>query len=220
MPTWNNFVAHPNRDAFWEQQAFAAHLKTTTVPILNIGGWWDQEDFYGPLEIYKLLEPRDDAHLSYLVVGPWNHGGWGDTGRKLGDIDFGSDTGEYFQRSIQARWLARWLHDKEAPARPEAEVFMTGSNEWKTFESWPPNKGVTPTKLYLRQGNKLSFEPPSETGASAFDEYVSDPANPVPYVRRPIRPTYQGSEWETWQVHDQRFVDHRTDVLSWESDVL
>ena len=220
MPTWNNFVAHPNRDAFWEQQAFATHLKTTTVPILNVGGWWDQENFYGPLEIYKLLEARDAAHLSYLVVGPWNHGGWGDTGRKLGDIDFGSDTGDYFQSSIESRWLARWLHDKEAPARPEAEVFMTGSNEWKSFESWPPSKGVTKTKLYLRQGNKLSFEPPSETGASAFDEYVSDPANPVPYVRRPIRPTYQGSEWEKWQVLDQRFVDHRTDVLSWESDVL
>jgi putative CocE/NonD family hydrolase len=220
MPSWNDLVAHPNLDAFWEQQAFAAHLKKTTVPTLNVAGWWDQEDFYGPLKIYELLEKSDAEHLNYLVVGPWNHGGWGGAGRKLGDIDFGSDTGPYFRESIQARWFARWLHDEEVPARPEAEVFVTGMNQWKTFDRWPPDKGVTPTKLYLRAGRKLSFEPPPEAGAGAFDEYISDPANPVPYTRRPIRPTYQGSEWRIWQVLDQRFVDHRPDVLSWESDAL
>jgi putative CocE/NonD family hydrolase len=220
MQSWNDLVAHPNLDAFWEKQAFAAHLKKTTIPTLNIAGWWDQEDFYGPLKIYELLERNDAEHLNYLVVGPWNHGGWGGPGRKLGDIDFGSDTGVYFREAIQARWLARWLHDKEMPARPEAEIFVTGLNQWKTFNHWPPDKGVTPTKLYLRAGRKLSFEPPAETGARAFDEYVSDPENPVPYTRRPIRPSFQGSEWAIWQVLDQRFVDHRTDVLSFESDVL
>ena len=185
-----------------------------------MAGWWDQEDFYGPLKIYDLFEQNDAEHLNYLVVGPWNHGGWGTPGRKLGDIDFGSDTGVYYREQIQARWLARWLHGKEVPARPEAEVFVTGLNQWKTFETWPPRQGVTAAKLYLRAGKKLSFEPPAETGAGAFDEYVSDPDNPVPYVRRPIRPSFQGSDWPIWQVLDQRFVDHRPDVLSFESDVL
>jgi len=220
MPSWNELVDHPNLDAFWEQQAFAAHLKKTPIPTLNVAGWWDQEDFYGPLKIYELFERNDAERLNHLVVGPWNHGGWESPGRKLGDIDFGSDTGVYFREQIQARWLARWLHDKAAPARPEAEVFVTGLNQWKTFDQWPPGKEVTPKKLYLRAGRKLSFEPPAEAGAGAFDEYVSDPANPVPYTRRPIRPTYQDSEWRVWQVLDQRFVDHRTDVLSFESDVL
>ncbi|HEX2570454.1 MAG TPA: CocE/NonD family hydrolase [Polyangia bacterium] len=222
IPSWNELVAHPNRDAFWEQQAFATHLKKTPVPTLNVAGWWDQEDFYGPIKIYELFEKNDAEHLNYLVVGPWNHGGWGSPGRKLGDIDFGSDTGVYYREQIQARWLGHWLHDKEMPARPEAEVFVTGLNQWKTFKTWPPDKdqGVTTAKLYLRPGKKLSFEPPAETGADAFDEYVSDPDNPVPYVRRPIRPSFQGSDWSVWQVLDQRFVDHRPDVLSFESDVL
>jgi putative CocE/NonD family hydrolase len=220
MPSWNDLVAHPNLDAFWEQKAFAAHLKKATIPILNVAGWWDQEDFYGPLKIYELLERNDTTHQNHLVVGPWNHGGWGGPGRKLGDIDFGSDTGAYFRDAIQAPWLAHWLHDKEMPARPEAEIFVTGLNQWQTFERWPPDKAAAPARLYLRAGKKLSFEPPAETGASAFDEYVSDPANPVPYTPRPIRPSFQGSDWPIWQVLDQRFVDHRTDVLSFETDVL
>ncbi len=220
LPSWNDLVAHPNRDAFWEQQAFAAHLSKTTVPILNVAGWWDQEDFYGPLKIYELLERSDAEHRNHLVVGPWNHGGAGGPGRKLADIDFGSDTGTHFRETILAPWLAHWLHGQAMPPRPEAEVFITGLNAWRTFAAWPPDKGVTRTPLYLRAEGKLSFDPPTETSAAAFDEYVSDPANPVPYTRRPIRPTYQGSEWEVWQLLDQRFVDHRTDVLSWESEVL
>ncbi|HRI48591.1 MAG TPA: CocE/NonD family hydrolase [Pseudomonadota bacterium] len=220
LPSWNDLVAHPNRDAFWDKQSFAAHLSKTTVPILNVAGWWDQEDFYGPLKIYELLEGSDAEHRNYLVVGPWNHGGAGGPGRKLADIDFGSDAGAYFRETILARWLGHWLHGQAMPQRPEAEVFVTGMNQWRTFAKWPPDKGITPTKLYLRAGGMLSFAPPTETSADAFDEYVSDPANPVPYTRRPIRPTYQGSEWEVWQLLDQRFVDHRTDVLSWQSEVL
>src|SRR5262249_46303456 len=149
VPSWNDLVAHPNLDSFWEQQAFAAHLKKTTIPTLNVAGWWDQEDFYGPLKIYELFERNDAEHLNYVWVGPWNHGGWGEPGRKLGDIDFGSDTGTYFRDTVLRQWFGHWLHDKEMPARPEAEIFVTGLNQWKTFESWPPNKGVTNAKLYL-----------------------------------------------------------------------
>jgi uncharacterized protein len=221
IPTWNDFVEHPNLDAFWERQAYASYLKKTQIPNLNVAGWWDQEDFYGPVKIYDLLEQNDAEHRNYLVAGPWNHGGWGGgKGRTLGDIDFGSDTGAYFRASIQAPWFAYWLHDKGKLDQPEAQVFETGSNRWRAFDSWPPKVGVTPKRLYLRAGGALSFEPPPETGADAVDSYVSDPANPVPYVPRPIAPSLQNAMWRMWLVQDQRFVDHRPDVLSWETGEL
>ncbi len=220
MPTWNDFVEHPNRDAFWEQRALATHLKKTTVPILNVAGWWDQEDFYGPPKIYELLEKSDAERLNYLVIGPWNHGGWGGKGRKLGNIDFGSDTGEHFRNTMLRPWFAYWLHGRGKLEQPEAVVFETGTNRWRSFDRWPPTAGVTPKKVYLRADRRLSFEPPTEKGPGAADSYVSDPDNPVPYVRRPILPTYQGSEWPVWLVQDQRFVDHRPDVLSFETEVL
>jgi len=221
MPTWNDFVAHPNRDAFWERQAFATYLRKTTVPVMNVAGFWDQEDFYGPVKVYELFEKSDAEHLNYIVAGPWNHGGWGGPGRRLGAIDFGSDTGTHYREKIEAPWLAHWLHGKgegEAP-QPEAMVFETGTNRWRSFDSWPPS-AATKKKLYFRAGKALSFEPPTETGGEAFDSYVSDPATPVPYCPRPITPLFQGSQWQEWQVQDQRFVDHRPDVLSFVTDVL
>jgi uncharacterized protein len=191
------------------------------VPTLNVAGFWDQEDYYGPLKIYELLERSDTARTNHLVIGPWNHDGWSGPGRKLAAIDFGSDTGVYYREQIQARWLARWLHDEAGSAPAEARVFVTGANEWRDFERWPPAEHIVPTRLYLHPDRKLRFEAPRESGPRAFDEYVSDPANPVPYVRRPIRPMgTPGSDWSSWQALDQRFVDHRPDVLSWESDVL
>jgi uncharacterized protein len=221
VPTWNQFIEHPDQDEFWLRRSFAPHLTQTTVPTLNVAGFWDQEDYYGPLKIYELLERSDTARTNHLVIGPWNHDGWSGLGRKLADIDFGSDTGVYYREQIQARWLARWLHDEAGPAPAEARVFVTGANEWRDFEHWPPTEHIAATRLYLHPDRKLRFEPPRESGPQAFDEYVSDPDNPVPYVRRPIRPmTSLGSDWPIWQALDQRFVDHRPDVLSWESDVL
>ena len=219
MPTWENFVAHPNRDAFWDAQAPAKYLNHTTVPNLNVAGWFDQEDFLGPMEIYASLERTDDAKIDYLVVGPWNHGGWSDdSGRKLGLIDFGSDVSKGFRAQEQRRWFAHWLHDGPPLDLPEATIFETGTNEWRKYDSWPPRTGTTPRRLYLRDGGMASFEPPSD--AVAFDEYVSDPANPVPYRQRPIGPTYPGKAWAEWLVEDQRFVDRRPDVLTWVTGVL
>lgn len=216
VPAWNQFVEHPDQDEFWLRRSFASHLRHASVPTLNVAGFWDQEDYYGPLKIYELLERTDAARINHLVIGPWNHDGWSGPGRKLADIDFGSDTGVYYREQIQARWL----HDEAGPAPAEARVFVTGENEWHDFERWPPTEHIVPTRLYLHPERKLRFEPPRESG-QAFDEYVSDPDNPVPYVRRPIRPmTSPGSDWPIWQALDQRFVDHRPDVLSWESDVL
>ncbi|HYL09921.1 MAG TPA: CocE/NonD family hydrolase [Candidatus Acidoferrales bacterium] len=223
LPTWNDFVAHPNYDAFWKKQAMATILKGPRVPNLNVGGWWDQEDFYGPMTIYQILEKNDPDHLNYVVAGPWNHGGWAHgTGRSLGAIDFGSDTSKYFREKIQAPWFAYWLKDKGALPLREALVFETGSNRWVSYDSWPP-KAATPRKLYFHGGGKLSFAAPAKNSPPEFDSYLSDPAHPVPYRHRPIEMTYprdrQGG-WPTWLVEDQRFVDHRPDVLSWESDAL
>jgi len=218
MPTWNDFVAHPNRDAFWDRQSFAPYLKKTTVPVLNVAGFWDQEDFYGPFEIYRLFEQSDAERLNHIAVGPWNHGGWYGAGRKLGAVDFGSDTAAHYRSRVEAPWLARFLHDKAAPAQPEATIFETGTNRWRTFDRWPPEAGVTKKKLYLRAGKALSFDPPTDAGA--FDAYVSDPANPVPFLPRPIKPLFSGGQWQDWLAHDQRFVDHRPDVLSYSTGPL
>ena len=215
-PTWNDFVNHPDYDAFWKRQGFGQWLNRVTVPTLNVAGWWDQEDFYGPITIYELLERHDKENKNFLVVGPWNHGGWsrGD-GKKLGPVDFGTETSTFYRKEIQAKFLAHYLKDKPSPNLPEALTFRTGSNTWERNDAWPPKQNVTARSLYFQEKGGLSFEAPK--GTSAFDSYVSDPANPVPYRQRPI--TLRAG-WSTWQVNDQRFASDRPDVLSWETEVL
>jgi putative CocE/NonD family hydrolase len=217
LPTWNDFVEHPDHD-FWRQHSVTEYLKHTTVPTLHVAGWYDQEDFVGPTRIYATLEQTDTEHLNYFVAGPWNHGGWfDDSGRKLGDIDWGSDISRYFSANIYAPFFAHYLHDKPLQ-QPEAITFQTGSNQWKSYEQWPPKQGISEKKLYLHANSKLSFDPPAEQ--DAFDSYISDPANPVPYRHRPVNPTYPAPGWPKWLVEDQRFVEHRPDVLTWQSDPL
>ena len=217
LPTWNDFTHHHAYDAFWQRLAFAPYLNAVKVPIVHVAGWWDQEDFYGPQEIYARLEPHDNAHRNYFVAGPWNHGGWNRNGRKLGAIDFGSDPSLHYREAIFQPWFDYWLRGQGELKLAEATVFETGSNRWVTHEAWPPKTGVESRPLYLREERKLSFTAPH---GGDFDEYVSDPANPVPYRPRPVSPTYPGAEWPVWLVQDQRFVDHRPDVLSWQTDPL
>ncbi|MEP6764888.1 MAG: CocE/NonD family hydrolase [Gemmatimonadaceae bacterium] len=222
LPTWTDFVAHPNYDAFWQRQAMKPYLNKVTVPTLNVAGWWDQEDFYGPVTIYRELEKHDNAARNFLVVGPWRHGGWGSgPGQKLGKIDFGSPTGEYYRQKIQAPFFAFYLKDRGKLNQPEATVFESGSNKWRTFDSWPP-KSATTKSLFFHADGKLSFTAPNAAEGSTNDSFVSDPANPVPYRPRPIEPTYykKGSGWYTWLLEDQRFVQNRPDVLSWQTDPL
>ncbi|MGB8458010.1 MAG: CocE/NonD family hydrolase [Candidatus Acidiferrum sp.] len=223
LPTWNNFVAHPNYDAFWKQEAMPYILTKPRVPNLNVAGWWDQEDFYGPMKIYELLEKNDPDHLNYLVAGPWNHGGWGrGLGDSLGPISFGSDTAVYFRQKIEAPWFAYWLKNKGSLPLKEALLFQTGSDKWVQFDSWPPRDAAA-RELYFQEDGKLSFDPPKPAASRAFDSYVSDPAHPVPYRHRPIDMTYPTDHpggWYTWLVQDQRFVDNRPDVLTWETDEL
>ncbi len=218
-PTWNDFMAHPNYDAFWKRQSLEPRLSRVTVPTLNVAGWFDQEDFRGPLRIYELLEKHDRNKQNFLVVGPWNHGGWSSgPGDRLGRITFDSSTGKHFRARVQAPFFAYHLKDRPVVKPPEALMFQTGTNKWVSHEAWPP-KNVTPMKLYFHPNGKLGLTPAGESDR-LFDGYQSDPANPVPYRPRPVTPTYPGREWKEWMVEDQRFTHRRPDVLTYESEPL
>jgi len=218
IPTWNDYVAHPNYDTFWQRQAMQSYLTRVTVPTLNVGGWWDQEDFYGPVHIYRTLEKKDSSARNFLVVGPWNHGGWRGAGKALGKIDFGAATGDEYRARIEAPFFAHYLKGKGDYTPAEATVFESGSNKWRTFTAWPPREAVTKS-LYFGADGSLGFTAPKTTGN---DSFVSDPAHPVPYRNRPIEPTYypRGSGWPAWLTEDQRFVQNRPDVLSWSTAPL
>ena len=220
LPTWNNFVQHPNYDAYWQAQAVPHRLDTPKVPIMNVAGWYDQEDFYGPLKIYETLAKKDRAHNNVLVVGPWNHGEWAYwPGDKLGNINFGSRTSDKFRQQIQAPWFAYYLKGQGDGNFEAVTSFQTGSDTWKSYKQWPPAEVVN-KNIYLHAGGGLSFE---KTGAATktFDSYISDPAHPVPYRPRPIEETYgPGSRWGSWLTEDQRFVKDRPDVMSWQTNTL
>jgi putative CocE/NonD family hydrolase len=219
-PTWRRFVEHPAYDSVWRARSLPRYFTHTTVPTLTVGGWWDQEDEYGPLASYAALERSDSAGLSHLVMGPWYHGQWfADSGIALGNVRFGRATGIDY-RELQSRWFAYWLKGEGDGTFAEATVYDAGSNEWRTFDKWPP---LPPTavrrQLYFREGGGLSFDPP--TAATGDDRYVSDPAHPVPYRPRPVERTYApGSRWRRWETEDQRFVDERPDVLTWQTTPL
>ena len=222
LPTWNNFIAHPNYDSFWQKQALAYRLDSPRTAIQHVSGWWDQEDMVGPQSAYKTLEKNDRHNQNFIVLGPWNHGGWaGGEGKNLGNIKFDDQaTGTYFRKEIQAKWFAWYLKGKGDGKFAEAISFQTGSNKWMNYSAWPPKDAVN-RNIYMHSNGKLSFEKPTAGEAQAFDSYVSDPSKPVPYRTRPVEETYgPNSRWYTWLTEDQRFVDNRPDVLSWKTDTL
>jgi putative CocE/NonD family hydrolase len=217
-PTWRRFVAHPAYDSAWQARSLPRYFTHTTVPTMTVGGWWDQEDEYGPLASYAALEKTDSTHLNYLVMGPWYHGQWfADSGIALGNVRFGRTTGADY-RALQSRWFAYWLKGEGDGKFADATVFDAGTNEWRTFDQWPPS-GAAHKHLYFQAGGVLSSDPP--TAASGSDQFVSDPAHPVPYRPRPVERTYsQTSRWRRWETEDQRFVDGRPDVLTWQTAPL
>lgn len=223
LPTWQNFVRHPNYDGFWRESVTSVRMPAkVAVPNLIVAGWWDQEDFYGPLKIYEHQERGDDHGRNFLVIGPWNHGGWarGDGGR-YGPFELGSATSEYFRKDVEANWFRYWLKGKGTFDQPEALVFQTGSNRWQRYRTWPPVDGVVRSNLYLRAGGKLSFTAPDDAADGAPDSFVSDPADPVPYRVRPIAPLLmKESTWSEWLADDQAPFGQRKDVLSWQTDTL
>ena len=223
-PTWTDFASHPNFDEFWQRRKVRPVFanKPVTVPTLTVAGWWDQEDFYGPLAIYRAMEANDTKGINHLVIGPWNHGGWarGD-GYSLGPIQFGTNTAAWFRETVEAPWFAYWLKDKGKLDLPEALTFRPGTNQWQRHDRWPPKRNVAPRQLYFQPDGGLGWTKP--TAPTGFDSYVSDPARPVPYRQRPITPLYGGpvpSTWPIWEVDDQRHSHLRPDVLSFETEVL
>lgn len=224
LPTWQKFVDHPDYDAFHRAEVTTRRMPATVrTPTLVVAGWWDQEDFYGPLTIYGRQEKGDIHDRNFLVVGPWNHGGWahGD-GRRFGPYDFGSDTSTFFRQQVQLPWFKHWLKGEGSLDQPEALVFETGSNQWKRFAAWPPKEGISKKKLYLHAGGRLSFLPPEGAADDQPDRFVSDPADPVPYRARPISPvlTAHDSTWPRWLADDQAPFAQRKDVLRWRTATL
>ncbi len=217
VPMATALFDHPNHDAFYTAQRWSDALGKTTVPTLNVAGFWDQEDPWGSWQIYAKQKQNDPDHLSQMVAGPWAHGTWSAPGKDVGRIPVAVDHPQQFRDEIQAPFFRYWLHGKGARPNFEARMFQSGSWAWKNYESWPP-KGTTATALYLHADGALDFTAPAS--GEACRSYVSDPANPVPFRPRPISPTYPRPEWRWWEAEDQRFVDHRPDVLSYVSAPL
>ena len=220
LPSWNMFMAHPNYDSVWQYKSPLRYVDYPRIPMLHVGGVWDQEDMMGPQLMYAKMEKLDSFNRNYICLGPWNHGQWaGGNVTHLGNYQMGSNTAGYFQQQIQKKWFDHWLKGKDVGPMAEATVFETGSNQWKTYNTWPPKEAVI-KKLYTAAGGKVSITKPTGA-ANAFDEYISDPKTPVPYRSRPIEQTYgEGSRWREWLTEDQRFVDGRPDVATWQSEVL
>jgi uncharacterized protein len=222
IPYWNLTVEHPDYDEFWKKEAWVRQLHSSTVPNLNVAGFWDQEDPWGPWQIFRHAEEHDPEHTNFMVAGPWFHGQWQTPkAESIGLIPYGGhDTAREFRENLEAPFFRYYLHGKGEKPNWQATTFQSGSNTWRTYAVWPPKEAVT-TKLYLHADGSLSFTAPSGDGtAGSYREYVSDPANPVPYRTRPISPTYPAGDWRTWEAADQRFVDHRPDVLTFVSEPL
>ncbi|MGH7443955.1 MAG: CocE/NonD family hydrolase [Longimicrobiales bacterium] len=214
VPAWNDFMSHPDYDEYWHAQNVLKDLDDIRPAVLNVAGWFDAEDFYGPMSIYYTIEANHpQPNRSTLVVGPWRHGGWrSSAGDSLGHIAFGQPTSEYFKREVQFPFFQHHLKGEGDWSAPEAVTFETGSNEWRTYDTWPPSEAVE-RNLYFHANGGLSFEAP--TAASAYDEYVSDPNRPVPFSAEPR--TTQG---HLWMIEDQRFAARRPDVLVYQTPPL
>ncbi len=218
IPTWNNFVQHPDYDSFWRSNSPLSYMQYPQIPQLHVGGYYDQEDINGPQLMYNHLEKKDSFNRNYIVLGPWNHGQWARAkADSLGKISFESSTAVWFQR-LQKKWFDYWLKGTGDGKFEEANCFQTGSNQWKSYNAWPP-KEVTIQKLYAGSNNTASFTKPA--AATGYASFISDPNKPVPYRTQPIEATYGfGSRWRQWHVDDQRFATTRPDVISFTIDSL
>jgi len=212
---WNEIMQHGTFDSFWHERNLRAHLKNIKPAVMTVGGWFDAENLFGALETYKNVEAASPGATNVLVMGPWSHGGWshGD-GAKLGPVPFSSKTAEFYREKIEFPFFQYYLKGKGSPTFPEAWVFETGTNQWRTFDVWPPRK-VRKRSLYLQAQGGLAFEPPQTAPNPAYDEYVSDPAHPVEYIDQiEIRMTGD------YMIQDQRVASRRPDVLVYQGDDL
>ena len=231
LPTAKVFLTEPSYVKFWQDMAVEPHLKRPEVPTLEVGGYWDQEDMWGTQAEYAALrpneKPNDPLHKVWMVLGPWNHGGWSrgpgdELGGKFGTITFGGQkTGPYFRANYEAPFFEFYLKGKPGFDLEDTASFRTGENQWHTYAIWPPKVGYHPERLYLEADHKLSFVGPTGDYDVKAAAYVADPADPVPFRHRPVQSTYgEGSTWRTWLVEDQRFVSGRKDLANFETPVL
>lgn len=209
---WPDLMAHPNYDDFWKARDVLPHLTDVKPAVLVVGGWFDAEDLFGPLNTYEAIEKQNKDNQNRLVMGPWFHGQWSSkTGEKLGNIHFDSNTSDYF-RALELQFFNYYLKGKGEMTLPEASIFITGSNEWKEFTSWPPAEAEQ-KKMYLNCGEKLSFS--KSESEECFDEYIVDPNKPVPYTEDVhLRRTRE------YLTDDQRFASRRPDVMVFQTEIL
>jgi putative CocE/NonD family hydrolase len=233
LPTAKIFLTQPSYTKFWQDMAVEKRLTKSEVPTLEVGGWWDQEDMWGTQAEYAALHPHDANHQVFMVLGPWNHGGWSrGPGDKLmsdfGGVDFGGQaTGEYYRDKIEAPFFESYLKGKAGFDLKGVASFRTGTNEWERYDVWPPKSGFQEARLYLGKDGGLRLQQ-MESGQTVVQvsqpelaTYVADPADPIPYRHRPVQSTYgDGSKWRTWLVEDQRFVDGRKDLAEFKTPAL
>jgi putative CocE/NonD family hydrolase len=213
---WNDIVAHPNYDEFWQARNLRPHLKNVKAAVLTVGGWFDAEDLFGALNIYKETEKQNPGIFNALVMGPWSHGMWSSSdGSSLGNVSWHQRTAPWYRENIELPFFKHFLKEEGQNRISEATVFETGTNQWRRFDAWPPKNAVE-RSLYLRSGGRLSFEAPAAGGDDAgYEEYVSDPAKPVPatgYVALGMTREHM--------VDDQRFAGWRPDVVVYQGEVL
>ena len=206
-------VTHTTYDDYWKKRDLSRHMKNIHAAVMTVGGWFDAEDLSGPFKTFHAIDEFNPGAVNTLVVGPWTHGGWSIwDGDKLGDVNFGSKTGVFFRAQIQFPFFEYYLKGRNGGPLPKAYVFETGSNVWKRYDAWPP-KSATTKMLYFRAGGKLTFEAPTEK--AGVDDYVSDPAHPVPFVNYTTDTVPQ-----RYMDDDQRFASRRPDVLVYETEPL
>jgi uncharacterized protein len=225
LPTAHAFLTEPEYTKFWRDMAVEGQLTRVEVPTLEVGGYWDQEDMWGTQAEYAALKKQDTGHEVFLVLGPWNHGGWQGNGRRLGStfgtVDFSEPTGTEFRKTMEAPFFEKYLKDRPGFDVVDTASFRTGVNQWERYDAWPPKQGFAAADLYLEAGKTLSFAPPADQSDAIAASYMADPADPVPYRHRPIQSTYaKGSKWYTWLVEDQRFVTGRKDLASFTMPAL
>ena len=209
---WNDLMSHGTYDEFWQSRDMRRALKNMKPAMMTVGGWFDAEDLFGALNVYQSIERSSSGDTNTIVMGPWQHGGWSGEGDHLGNVRFGAKTGVFFREQIEYPFFLYHLKGKGEPAIPEAYMFETGTNQWRRYDAWPPREAAA-RKLYFAPEGKLTFTAPPDAGA--FDEYVSDPAKPVPYIGY----TATGMTPE-YMLDDQRFASSRTDVLVYQTDPL
>jgi putative CocE/NonD family hydrolase len=211
---WQEIVDHTTYDDFWKRRSLWQHMNNVRCAVLNVGGWFDAEDPMGPFHIYRAVERSNPGTVNQLVMGPWPHGGWARLeGDRLGNLNFAVKTGEFFREQIQFPFFMHYLKDRPADL-PEAFMFLTGIDEWRRHSEWPP-KDARPLTLYFSAGGRLTASAPNESGPEAFDEYVSDPNRPVPFLGYIV-----GGMTSDYITEDQRFASERPDVLTYETEPL